>query len=402
MTRSFQFIILYSLLSALCSSPAEARNRSSGKARSGGSLLRSKSFSMGLNLTPMVGYESNFTLGVGDSAQGSGVVQVDGGVNLEYLMRPKLRLAAEFNAQARLPFSGPRLTEFLAEVPLLLFYRPTPALELFISNHVAVERGRTSPVFSVLKTTADDTPTYVAIYETIRPALAYHLFAGMFAELGAYFRYKSVTQSLTKNADPNAEDSYQLMDIGADLSVKYSYKDRVSARVRVDYARRMFPGAANLKVRNPDYSEFKGASLSMHRIMPGLYLRGRIWGPLSLHAEYAARVVKDNKGYYSYLDHLVGGGLELNWPDVFELTGAVTFQKRGYSNRTDCVGGKCSASAERQVKKETALMASVRAAVTITEWLQGVVIYEMEDADTDMEDPLAPVHRILGGASLVL
>jgi len=374
---------------------------------------------LGFYATPLFGYESNHNLAPPsvppgappDAAkpEGSAIWSLEGGAELKYRPSTALLLRTELSAMVRMPISSAGLTEFLVELPLLAFYRLTPQLELFLSNHVGVERSRTSAVFfdkdvKNLTVNSGDTLTYFAFYETLRPALAYHLVPGAFVEVGPYFRVKQM--NLSVNID---EPDYRLFDLGADLSGKYVYKRRFSARLRYDFAYRLFQ---NHDARPPEYEDITktpsvnplaGTRLGMYRHQIGAYLGAHVWGPISVNGSYSFRLVRDNGGYNSYNEHLVGGDLDLSFPGLFALGAGIFFQKRGYTNRTPCEGGACGApGVAQQAQSESSLVLNGKVTVPITEWLQALAIYEMEDAAADNLDPMAPLHRVVAGVSLFM
>jgi hypothetical protein len=399
--------LLSLLLLSLCASPALARSlggRGTVRAapvRAAEAAPVEKPLELGFYLTPLLGYESNYTFSPDTAlfeAKGSGMWALEGGGELKYRRSEKLRMRGELAAMVRMPFSDGGLTEFLTELPVVGFYRLTDSLELFLSNHIGVERSRTPPVFLESGAgTVGETLTYFAFYETLRPALAYHLREGAFVEAAPYFRVKQI--NFSQNL---AEPDYRLFDLGLDVSGKVVYKTRFAARLRYDYARRMFQ---NLTARTPD-GNTSDSSLAMNRHIVGVYGSGHVFGPLSLDASYAIRIVRDNGGYYAYNDHLVGGGLELSWPELVTVSGGVFYQRRGYSDRTPCEGGTCDptnpAATPFQSQVESAVTANAKVLVTITDWLQAIATYELEDASSDAEDVLVPNHRVMAGVSLFL
>ena len=392
-------MIVIVLLAVACLAPSVALARQpatpgTNKARAGTKL---GSLNVGGGLTPMFGYESNYRYTSGD-IEGSAVFAAGGELDLKYRRGKSLRVSGGLGGSVLVPLSDAALTEFLLEVPALLLYRPVASLELFISNHVGFERSRVPPVFSVLNLKAGETPSSIGLYETFRPALADHFLPGLYLELGPYFRYKQMNQPTEDTTD---EDFYLYVDAGGDVSLKYIHKDRFAARVRFDYARRMFVGRPNVSPRNADYTETlsKDDELIMNRVLASAYLRARVWGPLSMEGSYTARIVRDTGGFYSYNEHLARGGIGLSWPDRFSLNASVSYQTRGYTKRTECEGGACAAGAAPQIRREHGLYINARAEVPVTGWLEAVASYALQDPGADTGDPMASVHTVLGGAS---
>ena len=402
-TNRARYLATLALLAVMSYVPASALARQPDRVSQGGqarSVTKIGSVEMGVSLTPLFGYESNYRFTKGD-VEGTAVFSGDAAVDFTYRRGKGLRLVGGLSGSALLPFADVGLTEFLIEIPALLFWRPTTSLELFVSNHVGFERARVPPVFNVLKSKPGETPTAVGIYDTVRPALAYHFFPGFYLEIGPYFRYKQMNQPTDDTTD---EDFYKYIDLGGDVSLKYIFKDRLAARIRFDIARRMFIGRPNVMPRNADYTETtpNDDRLAMNRMLAGAYISAKIWGPLSLHGNYAARLVRDANGFFTYNEHIAGGGLGLSWPDRFSLAAHVAYQTRKYTDRTDCEGGRCGVDAARQILAENGFSVQVRAEVSITEWLAAVVSYELEDAGADLEDPMSAMHRVMGGASFFL
>lgn len=355
---------------------------------------------MGVSLTPMFGYESNYRYS-GGNVEGSAMFAAEAAVDFAYRRGKQLRIMGGLGGSVRLPLADVGLTEFLIEIPALLFYRPTASVELFVSNHVGFERSRIPPVFNVVKSKQGETPTGLGIYDTLRPALAFHFFPGLYMEVGPYFRYKQMNQPTDDTSD---EDFYKYVDVGGDVSVKYIYKDRFAARVRFDFARRLFVGRPNVVPRNADFSETAADDdrLALTRMLAGAYLSAKVWGPLSVHGNYAARLVRDSNGFFTYNEHILGGGLGLSWPERFSLSSHVAYQVRKYLDRTECEGGKCGADASHQILAENGFSVQVRAEISITVWLAAVLSYELEDASADLEDPMKAIHRVLGGVNFIL
>jgi hypothetical protein len=124
-------------------------------------------------------------------------------------------------------------------------------------------------------------------------------------------------------------------------------------------------------------------------------------------------VSDDSGGYHSHLDHIAGGGLTLDWPGGPRLSADVVYIYRTYPERTPCaaeqrgtafLGADCQptsavATPSRQEQSESTLMVNARGSWPLTSWLAVQVSYELEDADSDLEDPLLANHRLLGGLS---
>jgi len=419
MTRT-RSCLLTLCLSLLASSPVLARGIG-GRGSARGAPVRLETevtpeerLQLSYYGTAMMGYESNYNFAPRTSTigpEGSALMLLDLGVDLAYRPSQQTYLKGELTGMTRIPFAGAGDSDMLLELPVLLLHRLTPELELFLSSHTAFERARSSPIGldEAIKNAAissEDPLIYWAIYEQLRPAVTYHLMPGAFVEAGPYFRVKQV------NFDVNVGDSdYRLFDLGLDVSGKYIYKRTLAARLRYDFAYRLFnnydarPGeycalnSAGECVVNP----LAGTGLRMQRHLFGLYLSSHVWGPLSLDGSYAIRLVRDNGGFLSYNEHLIGGGLTLSWAERVTFAGAVYFQLRNYTERTNCEGAPCSGKPDDALlaEAESALVLSGKVVVNVLEWLQAIATYELEDASADNEDPQAPLHRILGGAALM-
>ncbi len=302
-------------------------------------------------------------------------------------------------------------------MPALLYWRFNRRLELALSNHLGLERSKTPPIF--LDTTdivdpksiatSGSTIRYFTVYETFRPALALHLAAPLLLEAGPYFRIKQV--NFIENPY-GSEPDYRLTDLGADAALKAWLGERVSLRLRYDFAHRWF---TNYKARPPAHEPAQNEALAMNRHLVGLHAAARILRPLSLSAGYTLRLTQDNGGFFSYREHLVAGGASFELEDRLEVSASVGYLRRDYTQRTPCeavadptvpsgyTGSDCkSSSPTRLSQTESAIIANARVAVTILGWLQAVVSYELEDASSDLEDLLVPNHRILAGATLSL
>jgi hypothetical protein len=407
MTRS---ITLFLSVCLLVPNLADAR-RGGGRAHSGAGVILDPDERMeyGFYVSPLVGYESNYKLTNFDVG-GSGIWALEGGGELKYRPSPSFWLKVELPAMIRMPFSDSGLTEFLVELPVMMISRPVSGLplDLNLSNHVGFERARTTPVFLTGHSKSGETLVYYAVYEQLRAAAAYHFLqdenSDAFVELGPYFRIKQI--NLEANLD---EPDYRLFDVGFDLSAKYIFRDRIAARVRYDLAKRWF---SNFDARPPEYctlsgmecgsNPLAGTELNMTRHTVGLYADAVVWGPVSVGGSYAIRFSSDNGGYYANTTHIASAVLGLKWPDLVTVEAGLTYMRYNYGDRAACEGDPtCSATSPNVLDAwESALIAEVRGEVTILEWLQAVVSYDMEDAEAENEDPIEPNHRVMGGISV--
>jgi hypothetical protein len=373
-----------------------------------------KSYELGFHLTPLFGYESNYTV-TSQEVSGSGLFALEGGAELRYRPTDRLRLRAELEAMLRLPFADTALTEFVVELPLLLHYRLVPRLDLFLSNHAGAERAKTPPIFlDTSPKSLSSTIRYYGYHDQLRAGLTWRLGDIGTADIGPYFRVRQVNF-----IEPPAgnDPDYRLYDAGVDVAGKLYYRDRFSARLKYDYAHRFF---RNYMALPPTHQPpLMGTLLAMDRHLVGLLLRARVVGPFGLFAGYSLRINRDNGGYFDYLEHAPSGGVSVDWNDRLQISASAGYVRRAYSNRTACepeqdppgsgrwVGADCSRVEPGEKKPlldqvEWAWQVDFRASVNITSWLQAVVSYELEEAGTDVDDPMAPNHRVLAGVSLAL
>ncbi len=380
---------------------------------SGPGYFDGKSYQLGFYLNSLFGYESNYRVTT-VSVAGSGVVELELGGELRYRPSRALRLWTTLDGRVRVPFSDTGLTEYLVELPVFFLYRFGPGFELSLGNHFAVERSKTPPIFMDVAdlppgqsaSLSGTTIRYSAIYESFRPAIAYHFGKVAFIEAGPYFRVKQV--NFIENPYGNDPD-YRLFDLGADLVGKvFLWRDRISLRVHYDFAHRMF---SNYPAKPAAYMPPLADTLTMNRHMVGAQLRFTLFGPLDLIGGYTLRLNRDNGGYFSYLDHLPSAGLALDWRERVQASATFGYLWRGYTDRAICeaqqvppgsgkwLGGDCKNVMDpvRLSQRESALLFSFRGGVTITSWLQALVSYELEKASSDLEDLLPANHRVLGG-----
>lgn len=374
---------------------------------------RTGSFAWGLHATALLGYESNYKVTTVE-VEGSGLFALEAGGELT-LRRGPVRLRSELGALVRMPFKDAGLLELSAELPVALVYRARPWLSLALGNHFSLERSKTPPIFidaaevppaqrGQLSTRAI---RYFGWSELLRPALGLHLGDHLLAELGPYFRVRSVT--FIENPY-GGEPDYRLLDVGADLSLKLFLGERFSARLKYDLAQRFFPGYLG---RPPAHEPALADSLTMLRHLLGLRVRVEIVKGLSLHAGYGFWIVSDNGGYFAHYEHVPGGGLELDLFERWQLSASVSYRYRDYRRRTPCEaqetapGSKVYVGADCQIQDavplprlEEALSVEVRTSVALTDWLQVTLSYELDDATSDLEDLLQPNHRVLVGGGV--
>jgi len=200
---------------------------------------------------------------------------------------------------------------------------------------------------------------------------------------------------------------YWFYDLGLDVSARVWASPLFSARLRFDVATRAFPGENNIPARQVNFLPVKsGARVSMLRQLLGIYLRARIKdSPLSARASYAVRHVQDPGGYYECLDHLVGVGLVASLPEVLEVSMGAGLMSREYTRRTELGYSTSNPTSEgdkaQQILHELNLVGHLRGELTVTQWMQVVLSYEMELADADVMD-LTQNHRVLGGVTFFL
>ncbi len=414
---------MFSIL--LIALPAEARRVKRGSfarvtSDPEASPLEARSTEFGLYISPMFGYESNYKLlpprlaeqPESAEVEGSASLAVEGGVELVHRRPGSMTLRAEVSGVARLPLAHTRLVEVVADLPALLLLRINPRTELFLSNLLGYERARTPPVFlpeDLALATPGKPILYGALHETLRPAVTFSPAPWAMLELGAYARAKTVTfhATLLETSEDEELADYWFYDLGLDLSLRVWLSPLLSARLRYDLAARSFPGDSNLPARRPDFLPVKsGARVSMLRQLLGLYLRARIKdGPVSLRASYAVRYVQDNGGYYECLDHLVRASLVASLPELLDLSMGAELVVREYPRRTVLGYSSSKPTTEgdkaHQILRELNLVGHLRADLTVTEWMQVVLFYELELGDADVVD-MTQNHRVLGGVTFMM
>lgn len=376
-----------------------------------------RSTTLGLYLTPLFGYETNYRLlpprldEQPQSAEitGSAVWTVEAGAELEHHRPGGLHLQLELGGMARMPLADSALLEGHLEAPLLLSLPLGRRLELRLSNQLGFERARTPPVFlpeQVAIATPGATITYDAIHDSLRAACGFQLSRWATLELATYARIKWVDLRLPAAAA--AQDAelidYWLADLGVDLAARLRYGRALTLRLRYDLASRWFPGQANIPARRPDFLLLRGGPrLSMLRHLLGVYLRARLPAGTQLRLSYAARVVADSGGFYSSLDHLLGLALAYSYADRVALQASVGYTSRNYVDRDELgyegKGTTPVGELSPQILAETSLAAEGRLEVNITEWMQLVATYQLELADADIESAIVN-HRVLGGVTL--
>ncbi len=410
------FVATLSLLAvALAASPAAAiglggRGPSAGRSstrppalsRAGGHF-DGKSYELGFYLTPLLGYESNYKVTTAD-VEGGVIWAVEGGIELRYRPSPRLRLRTELSTIARSPVADAGLFELLIEHPAQLVYRLSDKLELSLGNLLLIERSKTPPVF--IEGAAGTTIRYGLFADILRAGLAYHLADGFFVDAGPYLQIKQV--NFLENPE-DSEPDYRFFDIGADLALKYRLDDLLSVRLRYDVAYRSF---TNYAARPPEREPELGEALAMTRQIWGLAVASKIFGPLRARAAYSLRLNRDNGGFFNYLDHIVSGGLSVNWRERVSLESSLTHVRRSYTDRTPCeaesrpphVGSDCLAGADPSVqdRRETMVLVNVTLGVALSDTFQLLVSYQLEDAASDIEDLLVANHRLMGGVSISL
>ena len=315
------------------------------------------------------------------------MVAVEGGMELIHQRTGSLRLRAELAGLARLPLANTRMVEAVAGLPVLLFYRLGPRVELFVSNLLGYERARTPPLFvpEDLALASPGKPIlYDALHEALRSAVSLEPVRIVRLELGAYARAKTVTFYASDEEAGQDEEiaDYWLYDLGLDLGATVQISPSFSARLRYDLAHRGFPGEGNLPARKSNFLPVgSGTNLTMLRQLAGLYLRGRVADLISARVSYGVRLVHDNGGYYECTDHLVGLGMEASWPDLLNITMGATLLLRNYTRR-DVKGYSSSKPTSEgdmsvQIQEELSLVGHLRGELTVTEWLQVVLLYEV-------------------------
>jgi hypothetical protein len=364
----------------------------------------------------LFGYESNYTFTTTEPA-GSAIWAVEGGVDFKYRPTAKVRLQSSFDAMVRLPFADASLLEANLELPLLLFYRLHPRVELFLSSFTGFERDKAPPVFLDLEDIPQSaqafavhgTIPYYAIHETFRPAVTFYLARNATLEAGPYARIKQTTFT----ANPYGGDpDYRFFDVGGDVSAKLRYRDLLSARLRYDVSRR---GFTNYPARPPGREPPLAEELAMTRHMAGLQLKANLLGgALQLGCGYTVRLVSDNPGagHLSYVEHDPWGAVSVAWRELFSVSAGIEYLRRRYTDRTPCeaqetapgsgafVGADCTGvdTPARQNTEEAAIRADLRVQVSITSWMAADAQYGLEryagNAEVSLND-----HRVVAGVT---
>lgn len=417
--RLFKIAIEVVAILSLLNGPAQALG---GAKASGGATLVTKAEGeekprpWSLNFGAQLGYESNHALSA-LKTEGSPVLALEAGGELRLRVSSDLRLVGELSVGSLLIFADASLSGVLVELPILMFYQLSGGWELFVSNHLAVERGRAPPILGALDTlkTAAGTLITLAVYDTLRPAIAYRTSDALLFELGPYFRIKQVTfdQNL-EGGDPD----YRLMDFGADVLGHYRLNRVFDARLRYDFA---FRGFENYKARTPEGLP-TDESLQMLRHTVDLQLRahlelaaGHVIRPV---VSAAVRFASSNAGYFDYREYQLHGSLAYVWREKVMVSGRVAFWNRDYTNRTACAASplgldvshpSCSGTEpDVNVIRENVLVLEARAGWSVFDWLTVSFSYEFEDAGASHDVPAQPAtpdpikgnHRLLAGASL--
>ncbi|MCK5795611.1 MAG: hypothetical protein KAI47_00395 [Deltaproteobacteria bacterium] len=377
-------------------------------------------YQLSLYFSPSFGYESNYRY-VSEKAEGSLFWSTSGGAELRYRPSEKTYLRGEVSASVLMPLKNASLTGFLIEIPIIFTYRLTERWELFLSNHAALERDRSPPVFfdtdlSSLLTKGGKTIVYLTFYEQLRPAIAFKPIAGLTLDAGPYFRIKQVNF----NQNPaGADPDYRLFDVGADFAASYRFINHLQVRAHYDFAFRFYN---NVKARPPENTPALNQDLRALRHYVDLRLRGN-YSYFGAFAGYGFRLNGDNGGSLEYLEHHLFGGVSFDYKNIFSLSGQVFAALRNYRSRTACEAstedptGGCkeadpTADSTPQNSHETLLGVRAEASFTITDWFSASIIWELEDSGAGhdvaivgiapSEDPQAANHRIMGGVSLSL
>jgi len=369
---------------------------------------RLQQLDVGVYVTPLFGYESNYQVTTKDPL-GSGVWALEAGGELRYRASPALRLHLELGGVLRLPFEDASLIEYSLELPAMLLYRLASRLELVLASHLGVERSKTPPVFidpgdldPALLGGANRTIRMSSVQEELQPRLGVDLARWARLEAGPYLRVKWVS---FLDRPWEGEPDYTLLDGGGTLSVVLRWRDRLSFRLRYDLAGRFFLG---YPARPPARQPVLGEDLTMTRHGLGARLRGRIWGPLGAQVGYLLRITGDNGGFYAAMDHQPSAGLWLDTERV-DASASVAYLWRGYRQRTLCeaeeeppgtgryLGADCKGLEQPAPlpQWEAALVLDARVSVTLIAWLQAVATYELELARSEVES--VTNHRGLGG-----
>ena len=381
-----------------------------------------KSYELSLYVSPTFGYESNYKYTNAD-IEGSAFFAASAGAELKYRPSSKLYLRGELSAGLLMPLADTSLTGFIVELPLLLFYKLTDDFQLFVSNHIAVERERSPPVFfdtDVFQSLIRESKTivYLAVYEQLRPAVAWRPLKNLMVDAGPYFRVKQVQF----NQNPaDSDPDYRLFDVGGDIAVGYRFLKHFRVRAHYDFAYRIYQ---NIPPRESNNLQIAGEELRALRHYADIRL-GYGTKMFSVFAGYGIRLNSDNGGSLDYTEHHLLAGAGFFYKELFSLTAQVSAASRSYNNRTPCEASRTNPTdrtfeqcltgpnAEKNAPQSTGeslIGARAEAVVNITDWMQVMLTYEMEDAGASgasvpigspiVEDPQGANHRVMGGVSL--
>lgn len=406
---------------------------------------------LGLYVTTLLGFESNYLVTT-SRVDAAAVWALEGGAELRWHLTDAWRLRLEFSGMLRLPFAAPSfenpatadlpkseqptLVESLVELPVLLTYTGRTRWTFSLFSHIAYERSKTPPVFfdavpneqlqgtqgksgvggNTALAGSGRTIVYQSAYAQLRPAISAYVVQQLMVEGGLYLRGKLLDfQQNPFGSDPD----YGLFDLGFDLSATGRPWSWLTLRTKYDFAVRVFDG---FQARPSQYEPAKDEDLQMYRHILALSASVRVLRSLQLRGRYLYRHNTDNGGFFDYSDHLLEVGVAFTWYDDneverFSFAAHISYLSRGYRHRTLCEAmqvpgqtgyqgtdcrpiGPSRLEPSAQPQKESALVLSASATYALTEWLQLVATYELEDADSDIEDLLVSNHRVMAGVSM--
>ncbi len=424
-----KLLSLVVVFATLCAESAPALARSgAGVASRGPSQTKrvgyfdGKSYTLSVFGQPSFGYETNYqftTIGV----EGSALLGVNGGAELRWRPTSKVYLRTELGANLTMPLKDADLSQYLFELPVLFYYDFSDTFQLVLTNHIAVERDRSPPVFfDAGVTPSTGAIIFLAVYEQLKAGVAYSPIKNLRLQAGPYVRVKQVQFALNpQDGDPD----YRLFDLAGSVSAKYRILDNLSARVMYDFALRVFQ---NIQARASN-NQRTIDDLQMLRHYADIRVRFA-HEYFALFAGYGFRFNSDNGGSFDYVEHHLLTGAGVFYKDLFNISAQVNFSARNYTNRTPCESslsnnptdnsdptGACAAADPTanapQNSTEALITVTVDATFNITDWLGINVQYVLEDAGASgaanlppgtpaVEDPQGANHRVLGGVSLSL
>lgn len=383
-----------------------------------GGYFDGKDYELSLYFQPQFGYESNYKFTNAD-IEGSAVWGTSSGAEFKWRPNSKMYLRSELGASVLMPIADPSLTGFLVELPVLFFYNFSDTFQLFLSNHVAVERERSPPVFfdtDVFQSLINESKTilFLAIYEQFRPAVAFKPIKNLMIDAGPYFRVKQVQF----NQNPaDGDPDYRLFDLAGDIAVGYRFLEHFRVRAHYDFALRLYQ---NVPPRQSDNTAITGESLQALRHYGDLRLGfSHPW--LTAFAGYGFRHNSDNGGSLDYTEHHLLTGVAFRYKEKLRIGAQFFFALRNYFNRTACEASPedpaagCGAADPNnnapQNTSESLMILTIDASYSITDWLEISAQYVLEDAEASgadnvpigtptIADPQGANHRVLGGVSL--